>query len=170
MFTSRSARRTPGWTKALVLDAAVRDQLGAEQIDPLAILGARHLARVAAVAAEQLAVARDVEVNRPLVALQVIPRPLARIDAVSRQPEILAARRLQIVPDGLAVGAPEFVAEDLHRHRARVDLLDLRAVGPDRPDAIHFVPGTFVAEHQQRRDRWARTADDSASRSLCESS
>lgn len=80
--------------EALILDAAIRQELGTKQVDPLAVGGARHLSGIAAVAAEQRAVARNIEVNRPLVALEVIPGPLAGFDVVPGQPEILAPRRL----------------------------------------------------------------------------
>jgi hypothetical protein len=71
---------------------AVRDQFRTEQIDPLAVRRMRHLAFVAAVAAEQLAVEGHVEVDRPLVPLQVIPGPRARLHVVAGQPEDFAAR------------------------------------------------------------------------------
>src|SRR5438876_477445 len=41
--------------------------LGAEEVNPPAVLGEGHLAGVAAVPGEQLAVVRDVVVDRPLI-------------------------------------------------------------------------------------------------------
>ncbi len=111
----------------------------------------RHLPRVSPISAKHPAVPGDVEMNRPLVPLQVIPGPLPRLHVVSRQPEVLASRRLQIVPDRLSVRAPELVPEDLHRHRPRVYLRQPGPIRPYRPDPVHFVPWPFVAKHHQPR-------------------
>src|ERR1019366_7232996 len=140
-----------GLDEALVVVTLVADQLGAEEINPCAVRSARHLSGVAAIAAEQLPVARHVEVNGPLVALQVVPGPLARLDVVACQPEDLAAGSLQVVPHNLAVVAPELVPEYLHRHGGGMDLGYVTAVRAYGPQPIHLVPRTFVAEHQQRR-------------------
>jgi len=80
--------------KALVLDAAVGNQLGSEQVNPLTVGRTRHLAGIAAIATEQLAVARNIEVNGPFVALKVIPGSLARAQVVTGEPEHFSARRL----------------------------------------------------------------------------
>ena len=45
---------------------------GAEEVDPLAVGGFGYLAGIAAVAGEEVEVSGEVEVNRPLVALQVV--------------------------------------------------------------------------------------------------
>src|SRR5437868_11718907 len=89
--------------------------------------------------------------NRPLIALQVVPRLLSIDNVVAGQPEILAARRLQIVPDDLAFGAPELMPGDFHEHRTSVNLSDLAAVRPNGPYAIYFVPRSLVTKHEQRR-------------------
>ncbi len=133
-----------------VLDAGdVGQLLGPKQVDPLAVGSVRHHFVVAAVAREHRPVGRHVEVHGPFVALEVVPRPPAGRDLVGGQPEILAPRRLQVVPDGPAVGAEEFVAGDLHVHGAGVDLGPTRAVGADRPDAVDLMPGTLVTEHDE---------------------
>ena len=93
------------------LDAGhIRHALGPEQVDPLTIGRARHHFAVAAVSREQGPVGRHVEVHRPFIALQVIPGALPRRNLVAGQPEILAARRLQVVPDRIAVRGEELVA------------------------------------------------------------
>src|SRR5213596_3708882 len=46
---------------------------------------------------------RLVEMHRPLAALQVIPGPPAGRQFIPGQPEHVAARRLQVVPDPAAV-------------------------------------------------------------------
>src|SRR5262245_51916397 len=43
------------------------------------------------------------------------------------------------------------MAGDLHLHRARVNFAQPRVVSANSPDAIDFVPGTLVAEHNQSR-------------------
>ena len=77
--------------------------------------------------------------------------PLARFDVHAREPELLAPRRLQVVPDPLAVVAEELVAGDLVLHRPPVHQPKLLAVGADRPDAVHLVPGALVAEEDAVR-------------------
>ena len=90
--------------KRFVVNALIFDQLRPEQVDPLAVLGARNLTRIAAVATEQFSVNGDVEVNRPFVALQVIPRAGPRLNGIAREPEILSPRCLQVIPDRLPIG------------------------------------------------------------------
>jgi len=51
----------------------------------------------------------------------------------------------------LAVQPPELVARNFHGHGPFVDERVVRAVGVDHPDAVHLVPRTLVAIHQQRR-------------------
>ena len=92
--------------------------------------------------------------HRPFVALQVIPRPFAGFDVVTGDPKILAARRLQVIPDGFAAGTEKFMAGDFHDHGAGVDLGHLRAVGADGPDAVHLVPRAFVTKQEQVRIGW----------------
>src|SRR5205814_8098790 len=94
---------------------------------------------------------RDVVVDRPLIPLDAVTDPLAGLDVDAGQPELPAARRLKIIPDHLAVMAPELVAGDLHVHGAWVHEAQAGAVAADRPDAIDLMPGAFVAEQQQRR-------------------
>src|SRR5215471_10462564 len=138
-----------GLREALLIDAEALDQLRPEEINPLPVLRPGDLAGVAAIAAEEFAIRSDVEVDAPLVALQVVPGPLAAFDVVAGEPEIHAARCLQVVPDGLTVVTPEFVTEDFHRNRPRVNFGDVAAVGVHGPDAVHLVPRALVAEHQQ---------------------
>src|SRR5580704_6213957 len=82
-------------------------QLGMEQLDPLAIRSLGHLPRIAAVSAEEIEVLGQVEVDRPVVAVHVICRATAVREIVTRQVEVLALDRLQVVPDRLAVESPE---------------------------------------------------------------
>src|ERR1035438_6127580 len=82
-----------GLPELLLVELALeRDGLRAEEVDPLPVPGPRPLSRVAAIAAEQAAVARHVEVNRPLVALQVIARTLAGRHVVACQPDRKSTR------------------------------------------------------------------------------
>ena len=89
--------------------------------------------------------------HRPFVAQHVIPDALAGLQIDIGQPEILAARRLQVVEDFRAVPVEEFVPGDLHVHHALVHELVARPVGADGPDAVDLVPRPFVAVQQQRR-------------------
>src|ERR1700679_1582501 len=89
------------------------DQLGMEELDPLAVGGAGHLAGIAAVAGEEREVLGEVEVNRPLVALHVVGDTLAGLEVATGEEEVFALGILPVVPDGLAVEAPELVARDL---------------------------------------------------------
>jgi hypothetical protein len=102
---------------------------------------------VAAIAGEELAVGRNLEVYGPVIAFDLVPGAAAHRRHAG-EPEDLAARSLQVVPDGLAVDVEELVARDLHVHRALVHELRLTAE-PQHPDAIDAMPRTFVAVHQQ---------------------
>ena len=82
------------------------------------------------------------------------------------QPEHLALRRLEVVPDRAAVGAEELVAGDLHLHLPRVPHRQRRAVGPDRPDSIQLVPRPFVARLCQKTHHVA-THVTGTRKSLC---
>ena len=136
----------PGIDKGLVGDAAVLDQFRPKQVNPLSIGGMRHLVLVTAVTAEQLSIARYVEMDRPLVALEMIPGSFSGIDVVARQPEDFAARCLQVVPNGAAVVTPELVPGDFHRDGAVVNLGQTAAVAADSPDSIHLMPRPFVTQ------------------------
>ena len=57
---------------------------------------------------------------------------------------------VELVVDGLAVGAPPFVAGDFHFHLPAVHQLVLRAVGADGPDAVDEPPVAFVAIEEER--------------------
>ena len=120
-----------------------------EELDPLAVGGFGDLAGIAAVAGEEVEVLGEVEVNRPLVALHVEGGALAGLEVVAGEEEVFALGVLPVVPDGLAIEAPELVACDLHGHGALVDEGVVGAVGVDHPDAIDFLPGAFVAVHEE---------------------
>ncbi len=137
--------------EALVDNAAVLNQLGTEEVNPLPFGRVSYLPFVSTVAAEELSIGGNIEVDRPLVALQVVLRPFTGLDVIAGQPEVFPARGLQIVKQNLAVGVPKLMPEDFHRHGSGVDFGDVAAICPHGPDAIDFVPGTFVAEHEQRR-------------------
>src|SRR3989442_3167997 len=68
---------------------------------------------------------------------------------IAGDPKIFPARRLQVIPDDLAIGAEEFMPGDLHIHRACMDFSEPGSVATDGPDAVHLVPRSFVAKHQQ---------------------
>ncbi len=87
--------------------------------------------------------------NRPLVALHVVGGALAGLEVVAGEEEVFALGVLPVVPDGLAVEAPELVAGDLHGHGAFVDEGVVGAVGVDEPDAIDLLPHAFVAVHEE---------------------
>ena len=70
-------------------------------------------------------------------------------EVVAGEEEVFAFGVLPVVPDGLAVEAPELVAGDLHGHGALVDEGVVGAVGVDHPDAIDLLPGAFVAVHEE---------------------
>src|SRR3989442_9518535 len=68
---------------------------------------------------------------------------------IAGDPKIFPARRLQVIPDDLAVGAEELMPGNLHIHRACMDFSEPSPVPTDGPDPVHLVPRSFVAEHQQ---------------------
>src|SRR6266567_3938368 len=107
------------------------------------------LAFIASVAAEQCPVLRDIEMDGPFIALQVIPGAGTRSDVVARDPEVFSARRLQIVPDGAAIGTPELVSRNLHRHRPMMDQSVAGTIGANGPDAVHLMPRSFMTVQQQ---------------------
>jgi hypothetical protein len=90
------------------------DHFGTEELDPLAVGGFGYLAGVAAVAAEHVEVLSEVEVNRPLVALEVVGDAFVGGEVVAGDEEVFALGVLPVVPDGVAVESPELVAGDLH--------------------------------------------------------
>src|SRR5205809_51665 len=87
--------------------------------------------------------------HAPPAALEVIASASAAVQLHAGDPEILAARRLQIEPHRLAVPAPPLVAVDLHVHRALVYQPHLAAVGADGPRTVELVPRPFVAVKQK---------------------
>src|SRR5215471_21431239 len=89
--------------------------------------------------------------NRPPVAFERVMGFLAGLQVETCEPELLAARRLQIEPDRFAVEAPPFMPGDLHVHRALMHQALLRAVGANGPDAIDLVPRAFVTIEQKIR-------------------
>ena len=126
------------------------DVVWMEELDPFAVGRFGDLAGIAAVAGEEVEVLGQVEVDGPLVALHVVGGALAGGEVVAGEVEVLALDGLPVVPDGLAVEAPELVPGDLHGDAAFVDERVVGAVGVDHPDAVDFLPGAFVAVHQQR--------------------
>src|SRR5262249_56208701 len=131
--------------------------LRCEEIDPLAVAGSGDAVRPSAVAGEEFSVGRGVEMHRPMFALHFVFDLFATREPVAGQPEDLRFGRLQVVPDGFAVGAEELVAGDLHLHRSGMNLGQPRAVRADRPDAVDLVPRPFVTKHQQSRIGGAKT-------------
>ncbi len=149
-MTRCSEWKTPGCQKSGSLRAPVAgDHLGVEELDPLAVGGLGDLAGVAAVAGEEVEVLGEVEVNGPLVALHVEGGALAVGEVVAGEVEVFTFGGLPVVPDGLAVEAPELVAGDLHEHGALVDEGVVGAVGVDHPDAVDLLPGALVAVHEE---------------------
>ena len=130
------------------------DHVRVEELDPFAVRGFGDLAGIAAVAGEEVKVFGEVEVNRPLVALHVEGSAFAGLEVVAGEEEVFAFGILPVVPDGLAVEAPELVAGDLHGHGAFVDQGVVGAVGVDHPDAIDFLPRAFVAVHEEFGVGW----------------
>ena len=87
--------------------------------------------------------------HAPPVALQVVAGFRAGRHVHAGDPEVLAARRLQIEPHRVSVPAPPLVAVDLHVHGASVHQPHLAAVGADGPRPIQLVPRAFVAIQQE---------------------
>ena len=129
-----------------------------EELDPLAVFGARNLAGIAAIAAEEVEILGQVEVDAPFVALQWICGALAGLEVVAGEEEVLALGILPVVPDGLAVESPELVARNLHHHGALVDQGVVGAVGVDHPDAVDLLPWALRGSTSAARDRWAKRA------------
>src|SRR6266576_147952 len=92
----------------------------------------------------------------PLASFKVIPGSFAGRDIVACQPEDLAPRSLQVVPDHLAIAAEEFVSFNLHVNRAMVNLGQPGAIGANGPGTIHLVPWSFMTKHQERRIGWRK--------------
>src|ERR1700694_5228148 len=99
-----------------------------------------NLPLIASVTAKQCPILSDIEMNGPFIALQVIPGAIVSSDVIAGQPEVFSARRLEIVPDRAAIGAPELVSRNLHRHRPRMNQSVAGAVGMNGPEAVDLVP------------------------------
>src|SRR4030095_5268236 len=125
-------------------------QFRLKQINPLAISRCRNTVWTTSVPGEQSSIGGDVEMTRPLTAFKVIPDSLSARDVVTSKPKHLALRRLQVVPDHLAVATEKLVAFDFHIHRTTVNLSQCRAVSANRPGSINFVPRPLMTKHQQR--------------------
>ena len=80
--------------EGLVVNSAIVQELLAEEVEPAAVRGFGDLTGIASITADECPVAGDVEMDGPLVALEVIPGPAAGFQLVGGQPEILAARGL----------------------------------------------------------------------------
>jgi hypothetical protein len=85
-----------------------------------------------------------------VIAFHVVPAPDFAIRGCRREPEDLAARRLQVVPHRRTIDVEELVPGDFHVHRAAVDETRL-FTEPHRPHAVHAMPRALVAEHEQLR-------------------
>src|SRR5689334_17562590 len=101
----------------------------------------RHLAGIAAVSCKQFPIPRDIEMDRPLIPLQVIPRALPGSNVVSGYPESFTARRLQVIPYRRSISAPKLMARNFHLHRAVMDFCELSSIRANSPDTVYFVPG-----------------------------
>src|SRR5882762_2803536 len=88
-------------------DLFAGDELGMEELDPLAVGGLGNLTGIAAVAGEEVEVLGKVEVNRPLIALHVVRDAAVGVEVVADEEEVFALGVLPVVPDGLAVEPPE---------------------------------------------------------------
>src|SRR5438132_13523208 len=99
-------------------DCNIEVALLAEQLDTFAGLRVRDHLAIADITGKELSVRRNVEMNRPFIALEMIPCAPAGFDFIARDPEILATWRLQIIPDRAAIAAEELVAGDFHVHCA----------------------------------------------------
>src|SRR5579884_1142305 len=91
------------FNQVFFLHPRVWDRFWMKQIDPLPVRSVRHHLTVSTVACKKSPVRRDVEVHGPLIALQVPPCTVSVIDVISAHPEVFSTRRLQVIPDGLAV-------------------------------------------------------------------
>src|SRR5688572_28272768 len=89
--------------------------------------------------------------HRPLDALQVVPRPAASGEVDAGEPEHSALRRLEIIPDGFAVMAEEFVAPDFHVHRPFMHGARGAAIRTNGPSTIVEMPRSFVTEENLLR-------------------
>src|SRR6185503_5959976 len=87
-----------------------------EQKYPLPVSRRGNALRTTAIAGEQLAVGGCVVMNRPVLTLNLVPGEPAACDVVTSEPEHLRLRRLQVIPDRLAVRAEKLVAPDFHLH------------------------------------------------------
>src|SRR5579875_2673090 len=85
-----------------IVECAVgRHKVRMEQLDPLAVRSLRHLSGIATIATEEVKILREIEVDRPVIALHVEGRALAILEIVASEVKILALDRLPVIPDGL---------------------------------------------------------------------
>jgi hypothetical protein len=131
-----------------------RDHVRPVEVNPLAVIRCGHAVGPAAITAKEGLVGRDVEMHGPLVLLQVVPGPFPCLDLVTTDPEDVAARRLQVVDNTLAVRAEEFMAVNLKVHKTRLDVGQSRAVSADDPRPVHKLPRSLMTkEHLIRVGR-----------------
>ena len=71
------------------------------------------------------------------------------VNRSARQEELFTARHLEIEPNRFPICAPELMAGDFVGHGAFVHQSKVGPVYMYLPDAIEFVPRTFVAEHEK---------------------
>src|SRR3569833_1722873 len=86
----------------LVQAAVCLEHLWTKQLDPLTVFGFSDLAWVTAVSGEHRISWCEVEVNRPLVPLQMKRQTPTRHQEETSNEEIFAFGILPVVPDGLA--------------------------------------------------------------------
>src|SRR5215831_14777522 len=129
---------------------------GSKEIDPLPVSWSSHAGWSPAIASEKLSIRRNVEMHGPFRPLDAVTNGFSSRQHNARQPEFLAFRCLQIVPDDFAVGIEEFVPGNLHFHFSSVNFTQSGAIGADGPDAVYLVPGPFMTEHDKVWVGWRK--------------
>lgn len=129
-----------GIDNTLLGGAVVLDQFRPEEVNPLAAGSMGHLLLDPAVSAEELAVASYVEVDRPLVAREVVPGSFTRLQVVDGKPNTSrrgVCRSYQMVsPSPLRIRVRRSPC-----HCASVNLGEPAAIAVNGPDASSLCPG-----------------------------
>ncbi len=90
-----------------------------------------------AIGGEELAVVRDIKVSRRLLRREGIGGPFARNYIFAHQiRRRIGFRILEIAPDRLSIGTPEFVGVELSRIFPGIDIGEAAAVSVDQPDPL----------------------------------